>query len=325
MEWYWILLIVFGVVALLVGLYLILAYIVAKGTLKAATTPVAHTIEEARAFQTEYEGMDYTDYDAVWRKQSFEVEGTQGIIRGEIIFNDGSLSENKVAIICHGHTWNRINSLKYARIFYSKGYNVVIYDHAYFGLSDGKFTSLGYYERYDLSAVLDYTRGLFGKNAFFVLHGESMGAVTVLCELSLRKDIDAVIADCAFSDTITYYRQLCYKSTHLPGFPIVDISNIMSKRKFGYDFAAVKPIEDVKNSNVPICFIHGKSDRFIRPEHSEKMFDVAENPLSELHLIPNAGHARSYHVDNVGYERIISEFLDKVYSLKYGQSDETNK
>ena len=147
MEWYWILLIVLGAVALLLAVYTVLAAIVAKGTLKAAVTPVAHTLQEARTFQTEYEGMTYDDYDSVWRKQPFEVQGTQGALRGEIIFNDAPTQRTKVAVLCHGHTWNRINSLKYARIFYAAGYNVVIYDHAYFGLSDGDHTTLGYFER----------------------------------------------------------------------------------------------------------------------------------------------------------------------------------
>lgn len=313
MAWYYILLIVLGVLLLAVAIYMIVATLFAKANLKSATTPISHTLDEARTFQTEYEDMDYDDYDNVWRKQPFEVDGVQGKLRGEVIFNDAEGNDKpRVAVLCHGHTWNRINSLKYARIFYARGYNVVIYDHAYFGLSDGTFTSLGYYERKDLSSVLDYTREVFGKDAFVVLHGESMGAVTVLCELSLREDLDAVIADCAFSSTFRYYRQLCSKVTHLPGFPIVDISNIMSKRKYGYDFAAVNPIEDVSNSNVPICFIHGANDRFIRSEHSEQMYKVARNPLSELHLIPNAGHARSYHADKKAYAETVNSFLDKV-------------
>ncbi len=315
MEWYWIVLIVAGAVTLLCAAYLVLATVVAKGTLKSATTPVAHTLQEARDFQTQYEGVTYEDYDALWRKQPFELEGVQGRLRGELIFNDlPTAGRTKVAVICHGHTWNRINSIKYARIFFAEGYNVVIYDHAYFGESDGAFTTLGYYERQDLNTVLDYTRKIFGKEAFVVLHGESMGAVTVLCELSLRTDLDAVIADCAFSDTFKYFRQLCVKKTHLSGFPIVDISNAMSKRRFGYDFAAVSPIKDVQRSNVPICFIHGANDRFIRPEHSELMYKASQNPLSELHLVPNAGHARSFHVDNSGYRRIVCDFLNKVYS-----------
>ena len=318
MEWYWILLIVLGGLVVGVGLYLSLSLLVARGTLKAATTPHPHTFEEARDALTEYEGLDITDYDSVWRKEPFELDGVQGKLRGEVIYNDtaDTSTRTKVAVICHGHTWNRVLSVRYANIFYAKGYNVVIYDHAYFGESEGTHTTIGDKERYDLSTVLDYVRQLFGNDAIVALHGESLGAATVLLELGLRNDIDMVVADCPFSKTMSYYRELCKHLTHLPGFPIVDFSNVMAKRKFNYDFTVVNPIDSVAQSAVPICFIHGKADTFIRPHHSEDMYKVSSNPMSELHLIDNAEHARSFHVDHETYKQIVNDFIDKVeYSL----------
>lgn len=309
MEWYWILLLALGA---FVALYTLLCYFVARYVLKAATTPVAHTLDEARAYQAEHENFDFTDYDTVWRKEKFEVDGLHGKVRGELVFNDCCEGRKKVVIVCHGHTWNRINSLKYAKIFYDKGYNVVLYDHCYFGESDGTFTSLGGYEQYDLNVIFDLVREKFGKDALVGLHGESMGAATVLLELGLRHDVDFVVADCPFSDTMGYYREICLRSTHLPGFPIVDMANSMSKRKYGYDFRKVSPIKAVAQSTTPICFIHGKADKFIYPSHSKKMKAVSSNPLSELHLIDGAEHARSYHKDSCEYAKVVNEFLDKV-------------
>ena len=314
MEWYWILLIVLGGACLLVGLYLILAAIIAKGTLKAATTPNAHTFEDSREALEEFEGLDVSDYYNVWKRENFELNGVQGKLRGEIIYNDKASNDNraKVAVICHGHTWNRLLSVRYAQIFYAKGYNVVIYDHAYFGESEGSHTTVGDKERYDLNTVLDYVREVFGKQAIVALHGESMGAATVLLELGVRNDIDMVVADCPFSNTMRYYRELCKNLTHLPGFPIVDFANVSAKRKLGYDFTKVNPIDAVRSSNVPICFIHGNADTYINMHHSVDMHKVSTNPLSELHLIDGADHARSFHVDNVRYTQIVSDFLDKV-------------
>ena len=313
MEWYFIVLIVLGGLVLL---YSIFCVVIARILLKAATTPVAHSIDHAREYQAKYEGMTYDDYDSNWRKQPFEVDGVHGKVRGEIIFNPVESPRNKVAIICHGHTWNRINSLKYAYLFYNKGYNVIIYDHAYFGLSDGKYTTLGLNEKLDLSAVIDLARETFGKDAIVALHGESMGAATVLCELGIRSDIDLVVADCPFSATMKYYRELCTHLTHLPGFPIVDIANLMSKRKLGYDFKKVNPIDGVRASNTPICFIHGTADTYIRPSHSEAMYKEAKNPLSELHLVEGAEHACSHVTDKALYTKIVSDFIDKVESAK---------
>lgn len=311
MDWYWIVLIVIGGVGLL---YTALCLLIAKQLLKTATTPVAHTFDDVRLAQQENEHVDYTNYDKNWRKQVFELDGILGKIRGEIIFNDATSPFNraKVAVICHGHTMNRLNSMKYAQIFYDKGYNVIIYDHAYFGESDGDHTTLGYNERHDLSKVIDLARSTFGADAIVGLHGESMGAATVLCELELRDDIQFVVADCGFSDTMKYYRQLCFHLIHLPGFPIVDFANIMSKAKYGYNFYKVMPINGVKKSSTPICFIHGLDDKFIYPSHSVAMYQASHNKLNELHLFEDATHATSHKQDKERYIRTVNNFVDKV-------------
>lgn len=311
MQWYWIVLICVGAVAVL---YTLLCYVVSRKVLQMATTPTAHTEQEARDLQAAEEGWNFDEYDNVWTHEKFEVDGVHGKVRGEFIpnpSNDGAQKRN-VAVVCHGHSWNHINSVKYAKIFYDLGYDVVLYDHAYFGQSDGKFTTLGFYEHRDLSTVLDKVKQRFGKDCLLVLHGESMGAATVLGVLGVRSDIDAVVADCPFSRTMAYYREVCAETVHLPGFPIVDFANAQSKRKFGYDFNKYNPIDAVANSKAPICFIHGAADRFIFPHHSEDMYKVSKNSLSELHIVPRAQHARSYQTDPEGYKKIVAEFLAKV-------------
>ncbi len=298
----------------LAALYFIFAAIVAKIVLKQATRPPAHTFAEARERQHSAEHVSFYDYDNVWQKQSFSIDGLQGKVCGEVVFNpaDANNTRHKVAIFCHGHTWNRLNSIKYATIFYNAGYNLVLYDHASFGESEGTYTTLGYFERRDLSGVIDYAQKVFGKDCFVALHGESMGAATALGVLDLRDDVNLVIADCSYSKTMAYYRELCPRQVHLPSFPIVDFANMESKYKMKYDFKAFNPIDCVKVSQTPICFIHGTDDQFILPHNSEDMFAATKNKLSELHLIHGAGHARSFRADNAAYTQIVLGFLAKV-------------
>lgn len=310
---YVITLIVIGVVLGLVAIWLVFCFAVAAKTLKGAVHPKAHTLDEARVRQAETERIDLDVYDNQWNKQPFELDGLHGKLRGEVIFNPTDTdSRKKVAVICHGYGWNRINSLKYAQVFYKLGFNVVLYDHSYFGQSEGQYCTLGYYERKDLSSVIDYARNTFGQDCIVALHGESMGAVTVLTELGLRSDVDLVVADCPFSNTLAYYKELFTKLTHLPSYPIVELTGVMAKHKYGYDYAKCNPIDDVAASDVPICFIHGKADDFIYPHHSEDMYRLCRNPLSELHLVDGAKHACSHMTDPDAYFRIVSEFVKKV-------------
>ena len=74
----------------------------------------------------------------------------------------------------------------------------------------------------------------------------------------------------------------------------------------------MKPIDAVAGSAVPVCFIHGAADTFIRPHHSEDMYKVSASPLSELHLVAGAGHACSFKTDNAGYRKIVANFVVKV-------------
>lgn len=313
MESLYIVLIVIGLLAVGVAIWLILCAVIASKMLKQATLPVAHTIDEARAHQLENEHIDLDTYDNVWNKEPFEIDGLHGKLRGEIIRNEADNGEvHRVCVIAHGFTCNRIYSVKYASVFYKLGFSIVLYDHSYFGLSDGSFCTLGNYERHDLSAVIDFTRQTFGKDCIVALHGESMGAATVLMLLGLRSDVDLVVADCGFSDTYKYYCELFTHLTHLPPFPVVRISGSMARRKFGYDFDKCSPIRDVAQSNVPICFIHGKDDDYIYPHHSADMYRASANPLSELHLVDGAQHACSHMMDNDAYFAIVSSFVEKV-------------
>ncbi len=308
-----VLLVILGIAVL----FTLFCYAVASFMVKTATRPTAFTIDQKIENQQNVFNLDLTDYLHNWNKQDFEVDGVHGKIRGEVVFHPDMQNQTrkKVAIVCHGHTCNRITSVKYGQIFYNQGYSLVLYDHAYFGLSDGPYTTLGFNEKFDLSSVIDYTKNLFGQDCFLALHGESMGAVTILCELGLRSDIDLLVADCGFSHTMNYYRELCSKVAHLPTFPTMHFANSVAKRTIGYDFTKTVPIDCVKDSNVPICFIHGASDTFILPHHSVDMYNVCKNPNSELHLFEGSEHARSVTDDRAHYEQVVCDFVHKIENI----------
>ncbi len=252
------------------------------------------------------------EYETEMDRRPFTLPVEDAEISGEVIVNphpEGKVP--KVAIICHGHTAQRASDLKYGWMFYEMGYHLIIFDQRYFGASTGKYCTLGMYEQKDVAALVAYARQQFGGNAFIGLHGESMGAASAL--LSLRWETPAfVVADCPFAKSKNLLRRLGMRYVWYIIYPALPIGRLIGRLRCGYDFMKVNPVEAVKETDVPICLIHGEEDTYIPPTHSKVMYSFCKNPLSELHLVPGAEHAMSICEDYEGYARILREFVRKV-------------
>ena len=294
-------------IILLLIIFIVL-YIIAEKCLMLIVKPVIYSAEEMRQQAIDHGFGDCVDaYENVWNREAFTLDSEGVTLLGEIIRNPDPKG-NRVAIICHGHTVNRWNSLKYADIFYRRGYHVVIYDERHFGASTGDFCSLGEYESKDLNNVIAYVRELFGKDCFLALHGESMGAATSLLVLRYT-DVNLVIADCPFCDSERLFTEYITRNMSIPPILVIPLMEVLARLQYNYHIKETSPMEAVRNSDVPICFMHGIDDTLIACDHSETMIKLCRNPKSRLHLFPGAEHARSIVVDRKRYEELVDDFL----------------
>lgn len=222
-------------------------------------------------------------------------------------------STNKWMIFCHGITENKYNSIKYMNIFIKRGFNAVIYDHRRHGLSGGKTSSYGYYEKHDLEAVIDELKKREGEDVFFGIHGESMGAVTsLLYGGSVRDDAAFYIADCPF---LTFRDQLSYrikKDIHLPARAIIPIGDLFLKIREGYRIADVSPLSVINHIYKPILFIHSEQDPFIPVAMTKQLFEAKDGP-KQLYIAQKGAHAQSFNENQQEYEEAIDTFL-KTYT-----------
>ena len=317
MLWYQVLQIVLAVLAVLLVLYIVGANIVAYGVRKKIIKPKKRSLETSRGQQIKETGLDFDQLEKEWDRHPFTVKTADGLtLNGIYILNSTESKPAKVAIIVHGHTANYMHSYKYATIFVKSGYNVVMYNSRYFGDSEGEFDTLGQRESEDLSLVIDFTRSQFGQDCYIALHGESMGAATVLLETAVRSDIAMVVADCPFSNSEKLYYDLMKKKTPYPVSFLCRLTSLYG-RKYGYDLYKVNPIDAVKKTDIPILLIHGQADDFIPPYHSRSMAAVLRNPESKLVEFPAARHACSFYTDSARYTEVVSQFVKRIEQLSY--------
>ncbi|MGN7938563.1 MULTISPECIES: alpha/beta hydrolase [Bacillaceae] len=217
----------------------------------------------------------------------------------------------KVVIIAHGITWSLFGSFKYVKMFQKRGFHVLLCDHRYHGLSGGKYTSYGFYEKDDLKAWIDYLEKRFGGNTFIGLLGESLGAASAL-ELSKRdRRVKFCIADCSFSDFQSLLRIRLKMDFKLGIYPLIDFVNFIVKLKHGWSFPDISPIKGLEKTKTPILFIHGKEDTFIPLDMTLEMFRRKAG-TKKLYLVPKAGHAEAFNTDPAGYEKKVIEFIQMI-------------
>jgi uncharacterized protein len=210
-------------------------------------------------------------------------------------------------IYLHGVGDNKMSGLMLAKVFYENNFNVLIYDSRAHGESGGKYCTYGYHEKHDVQIAIyeaqkKYSTGKIG------IFGTSMGAAIALQAASIEPRISAVVAEASFATlrkiTVDYQKRLL----RLPWHFLRNIAMKRSEAIANFKHREVSPIESVKNIHVPIFFIHGKNDTFIRYQYSEALFTAANEP-KEIWLIDDARHNDVHSVGEKEYEDRIVKFF----------------
>lgn len=229
-------------------------------------------------------------------------------------------STNHYMIISHGVTENKTNSIKYMNLFLNRNFNVVIYDHRRHGESGGKTTSFGHYEKFDLKAIVDWLRLEKGEDITIGIHGESMGAATMILYAGMEENgADFYIADCPFSDFAEQLNYLIRSEMKVSGKVFLPIADIFLRARQRYSIRDVSPIAVIDKIKQPMLFIHSEKDTFILPEMTQQLFEKKKGP-KKLFFAINGFHAQSYNENKEAYEQAVDDFLNEYVYKKQTNS-----
>ena len=222
--------------------------------------------------------------------------------------------EHPVTIIMtHGLFRSRYETLDRGVELWRQGYGVLLYDLRRHGQSFAEFSTLGFNERHDVLAAVNFVREHAPGNKI-VLMGVSMGAAATFLAATGIKDIMAIIAESSFlsfSDTIYHHVEL----VKVPTFPFAPLLVKFTSWRMNFnpaDFDVLKAVEKIR---CPILFIGGTADRRMPNEKVlEPLYAAANHPLKSKLIVEGAPHGRAYDQDREAYIKAIGDFLQKVES-----------
>ena len=212
-------------------------------------------------------------------------------------------------IYLHGVGDCNIGGIAVAAFLYAQGFNVFLYDSRHHGESGGKYCTYGFYEKHDVSTVIDYLldrenlrKGKIG------LFGTSMGAAVAIQAAAVDIRISGLVAEASFttlrSIAVDYQRRLI----KLPWHFLRNVALARSQRVAGFKARFVAPILDIKRLHCPILFVHGLLDTFIDVQYSKELHAACPGP-KQLLLIEGAGHNDLWDIGGKKYEEALSGFF----------------
>lgn len=220
-------------------------------------------------------------------------------------------STTKWVILAHGYHSNPTSVLSVAEQFHAKGFNVLSISMRAHAKSEGNYIGMGWLDRKDLLDWIDYVI-TNDSNAQIILHGTSMGgaAVTMASGEELPPNVKAIINDCGYTSVWDIFASELKLRFNLPAFPVLHMVNLVANFQVGYNFKEASALKQVKNSRVPMLFIHGDRDDFVPVEMAHQLYEVA-TVEKELLIIEGASHAEAKFAEPDVYYSHVFSFVDK--------------
>ena len=243
------------------------------------------------------------------RQERFEevsIESNGAVMRAEFI-DRGSL---RTAILLHGFCSTPLNNFSIIGLeLLKKGYNLLLVYQRGHNRSEGRFTTLGSMEQYDLIKWIEWVEGRVPEGSI-LLYGISMGgaAIGLASNKIDSKSVKAMVLDCCLTSA---YSQMMQggKAARILKTPFVAAIGLFTKLFMGLNiYSDIR--SSLKQARIPALFIGGGSDERV-PAALIGSCNEACASESRLIIIDSAPHALAFAAANDAERAEILGFIEE--------------
>jgi uncharacterized protein len=253
-----------------------------------------------------------SDFGLQYERLDIEAD-TNLILSGYFVH---ALMEPKATIILlHGIGSNKENWLGYARLLAENGFNCVVYDQRAHGKSGGKFCTFGFYEKKDVSKIVDNL--LLREQLLPVgIQGASLGGAVALQALGYDKRLAFGIVESTFNTLENVIEEYGYDYFKFRSRWLV--RHILSKSAIIARFRPfdIKPVDDCRDIEQPILMVHGDADEKIPIDFNKENFAALKSADKEFFVVKGAGHNNVGEVGGAQYRQKVFGFLNRILKIK---------
>jgi fermentation-respiration switch protein FrsA (DUF1100 family) len=198
--------------------------------------------------------------------------------------------------------------IQYVPAWHAAGLNVLLFDFRAHGRSQGRVTTFGYLERYDVQGALRFLKREKGMRRV-ALVGFSLGGMVAILSAPICPEVDAVVEDGAPArlrsalaawgaerGSPRWFARL------LAWMAVMGASLRLRANLFRYE-----PLRWIGKITCPLMIIHGDLDQYC-PDFEDLL--AAAQP-AEVWRLPEVGHVQASQVYPEEYRRRVVDFLNR--------------
>lgn len=259
--------------------------------------------------------MDYDKFIEKYRVEKIRVESSFDghIIPGDYIYAQNvEGKDHDTVILVHGLGGNRYSNYPLAEYFLEKGYNVLTYDQRSSGENTAKYTTFGYWEKYDVRDMTDYVV----KNApekKIGLWGTSFGGASIGLAMTggeLDGKVDFAVLDCPVSsmeDMIA--AQMKDMEIGIPVEYMAACGNIVNRQKLGFSYEDADVPAAIKDTKVPVLVINSEADTLTPYYMGKNIYEAMGQKTKQIWSVNDSDHADVWLDYNKEYREHLDAFI----------------
>lgn len=231
-------------------------------------------------------------------------------LKGYVIRTPAEKQKGTIVLI-HGIRASKEHFLPLCKLLSDSGYNSVIIDLRAHGESGGKYCTYGFYEKSDLSLVIDHILRTDGMDPNIGIWGQSLGGAIALQTLAMDSRLKFGIVESTFADFRTIVHDYIHQRL---GFDIPLLTDYLIWRAEGiadFESAKVVPSESATLITQPVLIVHGSKDDRIKREYGLRNFNNLAGKDKEFIECPESNHLNVWESCGEKYFERVLNFIDR--------------